>query len=415
MARICLITTGQPSSNPRVVKEADALADAGHHVRVISAYWADWADAADRRWVGTRPWSCEYVGGHPRSQRPGYLRTRLRHGISKFAVRHLRSSILIDALAHRALSRTTPELISAACRKKADLYIAHNLGALPAAVIAARNYAAVAGFDAEDLHGQERSSTNAECAEERINRQVEERLIGQCRYLSASTPEISDAYAARYGFEPPLSLLNVFPLRQQPAHRIGKKSESLRLYWFSQTIGRHRGLEDVVRAMGRNNANGYELHLQGVWQPGYQEFICKLASECGVRKEAIVSHGPGLPDDMPRLASEFDVGLSLEQPLSENRNLCLSNKIFTYLLAGNAIVATNTVAQSRLAKSISEAVKVYPPGDIDGLASILDMWRNDRASLEKFRLNAWRAGHEQYNWDSEKKKFLERIGSILLH
>ena len=29
MSRICLLTPGQPSTNPRLVKEADALADAG--------------------------------------------------------------------------------------------------------------------------------------------------------------------------------------------------------------------------------------------------------------------------------------------------------------------------------------------------------------------------------------------------
>ena len=35
MARICIITPGQLGSNPRVVKEANALAEAGHAVTVI--------------------------------------------------------------------------------------------------------------------------------------------------------------------------------------------------------------------------------------------------------------------------------------------------------------------------------------------------------------------------------------------
>ena len=36
-ARICLVTTGQPACNPRLVKEADALVDAGFDVHVVAA------------------------------------------------------------------------------------------------------------------------------------------------------------------------------------------------------------------------------------------------------------------------------------------------------------------------------------------------------------------------------------------
>jgi len=40
-ARVCLVTTGQPACNPRLVKEADALAEAGFDVHVVAAYSAD--------------------------------------------------------------------------------------------------------------------------------------------------------------------------------------------------------------------------------------------------------------------------------------------------------------------------------------------------------------------------------------
>lgn len=36
--RVCLVTTGQPACNPRLVKEADALIDAGFDVHVVAAY-----------------------------------------------------------------------------------------------------------------------------------------------------------------------------------------------------------------------------------------------------------------------------------------------------------------------------------------------------------------------------------------
>ena len=35
-SRICLVTPGQPSTNPRLVKEADALCEAGYDVQVVA-------------------------------------------------------------------------------------------------------------------------------------------------------------------------------------------------------------------------------------------------------------------------------------------------------------------------------------------------------------------------------------------
>jgi len=48
LKKIVLITTGQPSCNPRVVKEADALSAAGHEVTVIYNYYIGWADENDQ-------------------------------------------------------------------------------------------------------------------------------------------------------------------------------------------------------------------------------------------------------------------------------------------------------------------------------------------------------------------------------
>ena len=50
--RICVITSGHLATCPRMVKAADALAEAGHAVRIVSAQFLDWAAEADRRWGG---------------------------------------------------------------------------------------------------------------------------------------------------------------------------------------------------------------------------------------------------------------------------------------------------------------------------------------------------------------------------
>src|SRR5829696_8064623 len=52
---ICLITPGHLSTNPRTVKEADALVGAGFEVTVIAADYLPWAQETDKTFSG-RPW-----------------------------------------------------------------------------------------------------------------------------------------------------------------------------------------------------------------------------------------------------------------------------------------------------------------------------------------------------------------------
>jgi glycosyltransferase involved in cell wall biosynthesis len=128
-----------------------------------------------------------------------------------------------------------------------------------------------------------------------------------------------------------------------------------------------------------------------------------------VLQHRIVQHPPGPPDEMVRLAAEYDVGLALEQPVSRNRMICLTNKLFTYMLAGNAIAATLTPGQEPVLRAIGEAACSYRHGDIQSLAAALRIWHDDRAALEGSRGASWRWGADRYNWDIEKETFLSIV------
>ena len=77
LARILIITTKQPSGNPRMRKSADALAEDGHVVHVLYAYNADWAAAADQSILQSAKWTYELIGGDPHTERLHYQWTRL--------------------------------------------------------------------------------------------------------------------------------------------------------------------------------------------------------------------------------------------------------------------------------------------------------------------------------------------------
>lgn len=386
---------------------------AGYAVQVVGSHWAPWADALDPRLLATRGWSYRRVGGAPQHERARYLATRLRHGLSRRLLERLPNHAL---LARWALCRTGPELAQAALRARADLYIAHNLGALPAAVGAGERYGVPVGFDAEDIHTGQRLFGTPPTALDHVTERVERQLLPRCAYVSAATPGVATAYAGRYNIAPPTTILNVFPLEQRPpAPPQPNHSAPLRLYWFSQTIGPERGLEDVVAALGLLGGCAIELHLRGQWSAGYREQLVGLAVAAGVQPERIQSHSPGPSDEMARLAASYDVGLAVEPGGSQNSGVILSNKFFTYLLAGNAVAATATSEQQALMAQLVGVGFTYAPGDTAALANGLRGWYDDRAALQAAREAAWGWGTTRYNWDNEQHLLLRCVGEALGH
>ena len=400
---VCLITTGQPSTNPRLVKEADTLVEAGHHVHVVGAHWIHWAAATDAEVLAGRHWTVSLVDWRRESNPRLFHWSRIRSRAARRTAAVL--APLSDYLAMSALSRVGPELYRKARTVAADLYIAHNIGALPIACAVGAARRAPVGFDAEDFHSGQFPLASADPIVA-ITRRTERRCMPKCAYVTAASPFIAEAYRELCGIPQPPTILNVFPLNDRPdGVPVRQPSDRLTLYWFSQTIGPDRGLEDVVRAMGALG-DGVELHLRGAWFGDYESALRQVAAESGVVQARIISHEPAVPGQMVRLATQYDVGLALEPGLTPNSDWLLSNKIFTYLLAGNAVVATRTRAQSSLAAHLQDAAVWCDPGDPVSLAQALQRWYADREVLRRGQAHAWRLGTERFNWDVEKQKWL---------
>jgi glycosyltransferase involved in cell wall biosynthesis len=410
VAVICLITPGQPSTNPRLVKEADALVEAGHRVHVICAHWAEWADNTDRALLDSRTFTCTYVGGDAKRQPLAHVWTRVRHRCG----RELLRCRTTPTVRNWALCRVTPDLQRAAEKVDADLYIAHNLGALPAAWNAARRRGAKLGFDAEDFHSGMRSKEAGRSVEAHVIDETERALLPQCDYVTAASPLIARSYARKYSISTPRTILNVFPLRDRPSSfRPSNEHEPLRLCWFSQTIGSGRGLEDIVRAAGMLPDQHIELHLLGHWSAGYQETLHTLASSAGFPSTRIHAHAPIGADAVISWAANYDVGIAAEHPNTTNADICLSNKLFAYLLAGNALLATATNSQKKFMEANPGASLSYRPGDASDLAAKLRVWCEDRRGLGAARRRAWDYGTARFNWDLERSTFLNVIQTVL--
>jgi glycosyltransferase involved in cell wall biosynthesis len=405
---VCLVTTGQPSTNPRAVKEADALAAAGYEVHVIGAHWADWADETDRELLASRPWSCELVRWR-RHEAPGtFWVSRLRHRAARLAapwpgVRRL-------ALA-AALAPVTPALASRARRHHATLFIAHNLGALPAAAEGAARWQARLAFDAEDFHSGQFGSADRSAAW-RAAVEAERTWIPRCDYVTAAAPGIADAYRPLSRTAPVL-IRNVFALADRPARRsAGSEDGRLRLYWFSQTIGPDRGLEDVVGAMGLLRDVHVELHLRGMWYGDYRVRFLETVAGAGVSSDRVIWHQPAPPREMVRRAADFDIGLALEPGRTRNSELAQSNKAFAYLAAGTPLLASDTAGHLELLAQATGSGWSYPRENHRALADLLGRLAADRDTVRRAGNQAWSWAERRFNWDLEQARFLQEVGRV---
>jgi glycosyltransferase involved in cell wall biosynthesis len=305
-------------------------------------------------------------------------------------------------------------LATAAGAEAADLYIGHYLAALPAAAWAAHRHGAKLGFDAEDDHIGELPDTPENRAEIAIRRQIEAQFLPRCQHLTAASPGIADAYRLRYGVIM-TPILNVFPLAKAPpaivAHQHRNREGMLSVYWFSQTIGPGRGLESIIEAMGKMRGR-MKLSIRGSDFLGYSVQLKALAASAGMA-DRICFLPSAPPDEMARLAAQHDVGLASELNTPPNRAISLTNKIFTYLLAGIPVLLSDTPAQRGLAAELGEAARVVELADPVAVATALDAWALKPEALAAAKCYAWRLGQTRFNWDIEKMRFLQNVSGLL--
>lgn len=408
--RICIITAGHLATCPRMVKAADALEEAGHAVRLVSAQFLDWAAEADQAIGERRSWG---VVDYRRSAAPAkYWSTGLRfHAARKWVRLAGANRVSLGALAE-ANGRAAHDLLNLALAEPADLFYGGTCGGLAVAALAARRAGVPYGLDLEDFHEGEFENGPAGDRSRDLLRRLQREVLREAAFLTAGSSAIAARYEQAYKF-PVLPIHNTFPLPAQAPDPEPKGAGALRLYWFSQTIGAGRGIEDVVRAIGLAGIRA-ELHLRGSAQPEYAAGLKRLAAESSAHL-AVHFHQPAPPHKMVELSIPYDAGLSPEEGRNINRELCLGNKALTYVLAGLAVVLTDTAGQRSFAKDLGEGALRYKPGDVASLAAGLRRWAEDRGQLRRARQAAWQAAARRWHWEhaQERGSLIEAVEGAL--
>jgi glycosyltransferase involved in cell wall biosynthesis len=402
--RVCIVAPSYLCSTPRVVKEATALADAGFDVRVVFGQEGSLQQREfDEVILAGNRWRATVVRVSGEGERLQWLFATARQ---RFCRSVPSASWRFSTVAEAAQLRLYPELARAAASEPADLYIGHYPAGLAAAARAATHWGARLGFDAEDFHGDEGNSAT----EEARARFIERRYLTRCDHLTASSTGIAAAIASEYGVSVSAVVHNVFPwsnrerLDGQTRDRCG---DALSLYWYSQTIGLDRGLQEVIRAAGYVRAP-LQIHFRGRLSSEIRRHLEAEAAASGVLQQ-LHFHDQVPPEELLSRAVEHDIGLALEQPFPLNKSICASNKLFFYMLAGLAIAATDVPGQHAVIGQTPNGARLYPPNDVEALARVLREWQSDRDALGNAKRAALEAARSRWNWEKESRYLIDAV------
>ena len=407
-ARICVLTAGHLATTPRMVKVADALAEEGYDVSVVSTQFMDWADEGDRSILASRwsRWRWATVDYRKHGAWPRYLWSGLRRRAAQQIIRVRGLDRLGPGTAARARERVFSELVSLALSTRPALI--YGGGSSLAATAGAAERAGVPyAIDLEDFH----SAQDPAGRYFGLTEKIEQDVLPLASLLTAGSRAIAEAYASTYEVDV-IPIHNVFPLPE--AAPVAREWDgNLRLYWFGQTIGPGRGLEETIRALGMAGVTS-ELSIRGIVSDEYRDSLRQLASEVAPAM-TLTPLAPAPPDDMIDLCRPHDVGIAIEAPQRRSQELAMTNKSLTYILAGLAVAISDTVGQHELCVDLGDGGLVCPVGDIDTLARGFKQWSDDPSSLARAKEASWNAARTRWHWEhrEERGKLIEAIAEIL--
>jgi glycosyltransferase involved in cell wall biosynthesis len=409
-ARIVILSGNSLSHNPRVLKAAGTLARAGHEVTVLGA-WRD-ADlkAQDQRLLRNARFRFTPVLDITRS---GW------HGATAALVRRARRKAA--HLVHRAIGRESPHqlgdavalLLQGASAIEADLYIAHSEQGLHAAWRLMRQGRRV-GVDMEDWFSEDLLPQARRSRPLKLLRFLEAELLRRGAYASCPSRAMSAALAGACGGRPPFAIYNAFPWADRQAfdgRRCDRHDTALpSVFWYSQTLGPGRGIEDLVAALPLLESRA-EVHLRGRAAAGFETYIRSRLPQAW--QQRVYLHPLVASDELGSRITEHDVGFAGEQPNCRSRDLTVTNKMLHYLLGGLAVVASDTAGQREVSQQATGAIALYQSGNPRSLADALESFLKAPENLQRAKHAALQAARGTFCWERQEPALLEAVAAAL--
>ncbi len=402
--RILIFTSAHLCRNPRVVKEANTLGAAGFDVTVLTVSTHERFERFDLELMRGAPFrrvTIDYSQSSWR-MRTADVTQRTATWLARAANRHLgfeSSQSLGPAHALLRQARMQP----------ADLTIVHTEIPIWAACSLIRDGRRVA-VDVEDWYSEDLLYRDRLSRPLRLLRDSETYSLRNAVYSSATSQSMADALTRSLACPPPIVIRNTFPLQAKSCLDRPPSIKPPRFIWFSQTVGPGRGLELFLSAWSKTKQPS-QLYLLGDERPGYRD---KLMSLLPPHRRADLRFLPLVtPAQLPIRLAEFDLGLALEPRWPLNRNVTITNKIFQYMNAGLAVIASTTAGQSEVMQAAPECGLLVKTSHTTALAAQLDEVLASPARLRAMQQASRRAAEQLFCWEREEPRLVAAVTQAL--
>lgn len=395
--RICIVTQSHLCRNPRVVKEALALANTGYEVIIINSTYNSALTKEDQHLIN-----------HQNIKTIPVSSLEIK-GINTFTYKLFKK---VGDLLIRYFGTQTPLTLgyaswrykSAALKQNADLYICHQELGLYCGVQLLNSKKKVA-FDFEDWYSEDLLDEARRYRPIRLLRELEKTALQKGIFCFTTSNALACKLAEVNRCNVPATIYNTFDADEAILSRQKSFVQPLKLFWFSQTTGPGRGLEPFLELIDKIDVK-LEIHLLGNVDEHYMKELSAIQHTYPVFFHPLVPS-----TELAERIADFDIGLALEKTYPLSRNLTITNKFFQYIQSGLPVIATPTLGQMEIF-NVQSAGFLIDTYNSPKLIEKLKNWLTDTRELNKARENAIQLAHK-YNQDTQYAKLLKLTANAI--
>ncbi len=410
MARILILIGAHLCTAPRPQKEADLLAKAGHDITVCGVWFDEELVERDRQIIANKAWLFQPVLDFrsSRDNRWQHLMVRLQARIVRTLFRRF------GWFSPSLLGYGVRKLLKEARTRKADLTIVHSESGLWVGRSLLSQGLQV-GVDFEDWFS--RDLLPGAIRPVRQLEQLERFLAQHCIYCLTTSQALSESIASTYNVPRPTVIYNAFSqsniAENDTADKLYQQS-TIKLHWFSQKIGPGRGLELLFQALHQLDLNSdysIEIYLRGQHSEETRYWVNSQvpnAWRSHIFLESTVSN-----EKLLACTAQYDIGLALEQSTPPSRNLTITNKLFQYLQAGLAVIATPTAGQREILTQNPQVGALMLDFTPEAFVAVLEPLVRSPQRLIQAKRAARQKFEKHYAWEHQQHKLLTAVDRAL--
>jgi glycosyltransferase involved in cell wall biosynthesis len=384
------------------VREADVLSAAGHDVTVIGVSFDPRQAELDEQMLKKRAWMYQAAA----DLRCGSLSSTLNRTWSRFRSYLARCLLAANLQDPHSLGYAVDRLLTSSIKQNADLTIVHLEVAMWIGMKMHKRGHRV-GVDIEDWYSE--SSPEPNLPRLRFLRVLEQEILRHSVHMTTTSMAMADALEVFYKCVKPKVIYNSVPSVPQRCFAT-HNNEWTRLIWFSQTLGKDRGLQDVFGALPLLEGH-WTLELRANASSQMRSWV---ESQVPLSLRPRVTIEPTVPpDELPRVVAKHDIGLALEPLSCRNKALTVSNKMFQYLQSGLLVAASDTPGQREVLNAFPQGGRLYSPGDYISLARILNSWLHDPLQIRDRKDVVSREANQRFGYERQAQRLLESVSRAL--